>query len=218
MNSRVAYAKLLRLGALVVQTSDAAAVLGQSTSAAAKTLSRLAEAGLVTSVRHGVWWVNGPVDPYRLAPHLTAPLESYLSLHTALQAHGAIEQVPEVFYAVTLARTQRIATVAGTFSLHHLAPEVFGGYDESPAGVRLATVEKALFDYAYLSAGKSRLFTALPELELPRKFRRAELERWLTKIPSLRSRTITQRKLEELLEFSVHGARPAARSRRESTG
>lgn len=130
---------------------------------------------------------------------MTAPFESYLSLQTALQLRGAIEQVPEVFYAVTLARTQRITTVVGTFSLHHLAPEVFGGYDESPAGVRLATVEKALFDYAYLSAGKSRLFTALPELELPRAFRRAELKRWLAKIPSQRSRTITQRELEELL-------------------
>ena len=200
MNSSAAYVSLRRLGSPVVQTSDAAAALGQSTSAAAKTLSRLAEVGLVTAVRHGSWWVDGAVDPYRLVPHLTAPLESYLSLQTALQLHGVVEQIPEVFYAVTLARTQRIVTAAGTFSLHHLAPEVFGGYDESPAGVRLATVEKALFDYAYLSAGKSRLFTALPELELPRRFRRAELKRWLAKIPSLRSRTVTQRKLEALLD------------------
>jgi len=199
MNSSAAYASLRRLGSPVVQTSDAAAALGQSTSAAAKTLSRLAEVGLVTAVRHGSWWVDGTVDPYRLVAHLTAPLESYLSLQTALQLHGVIEQIPEVLYAVTLARTQRIVTAAGTFSLHHVAPEVFGGYDESPAGVRLATVEKALFDYAYLSAGKSRLFTALPELELPRKLRRTELKRWLAQIPSLRSRTITQRKLEELL-------------------
>lgn len=199
MRSDHAYAALLELGAKVIRTSDAAAVLRKSTAAAAKTLARLAEAGLVSPVRHGLWWIDGPIDPYRLTPHLTAPLESYLSLQTALHLRGLIEQIPSVFYAATLARTQRIATHAGTFSFHHLAPEVFGGYEETERGMKLATAEKALFDYAYLSAGRSRLFTSLPELELPRGFRRAELKRWLVKIPSERSRTITQRKLDELL-------------------
>jgi hypothetical protein len=112
---------------------------------------------------------------------------------------GLIEQVPETFYAVSLARTDRIKTRAGTFSIHHVAPELFGGYDETKEGVRLATAEKALFDFAYLSAGRSRLFTSLPELELPRNFKRAELKRWLGKIASARSRTITERKLAEFL-------------------
>lgn len=122
-----------------------------------------------------------------------------LSLHTALQLHGLIEQIPEVVYAVSLGRTQRMQTSAGVFSFHHVAPEVFGGYDENPEGVRLATPEKALFDYAYLSAGRSRRFRALPELELPPGFRRAELERWTARIGSERSRTITRQKLEALL-------------------
>jgi hypothetical protein len=47
--------------------------------------------------------------------------------------------------------------------------------------------------------GRSRLFTSLPELELPRGFRRKELLRWLAKIPSERSRTLTTQKLEKLL-------------------
>jgi hypothetical protein len=68
--------------------------------------------------------------------------------------------------------------------------------------VRLASAEKALFDFAYLSAGRSRLFTALPELELPKTFRRAELKRWLEKVPSVRARSITDRKLHELLSGS----------------
>ncbi len=196
MSSLEAYARLRRLGIPVIDTADAAAALHQSTSAATKTLSRLAQAGLVASVRHGTWWVDGTIDPYRLPEYLTAPLQSYLSLHTALHLRGLIEQIPEVFYAASLARTQRITTGAGTFSIHHLAPEVFGGYEEMPSGIKLATAEKALFDCAYLSAGRSRLFTALPELELPRGFRRGELDRWVEKIPSERSRTITKRKLE----------------------
>ena len=199
MSSRENYATLRRLGADVIQTADAAAALRQSTSAAAKTLSRLAAAGLVSAVRHGTWWIDGPVDPYRLPPYLTAPLESYISLQTALHLHGLIEQIPEVIYAASLARTQRIATRAGSFSIHHLAPQVFGGYEETERGVKLASAEKALFDFAYLSAGRSRLFTALPELELPRGFRRAELKRWISKIPSERSRTITARKLAEIM-------------------
>jgi hypothetical protein len=95
----------------------------------------------------------------------------------------------------------------GSFSFHHLAPEVFGGFEELTNGVKLATPEKALFDFACLSAGKSRLFVALPELELPRKFRRAELNRWVAKIPAERSRTITRRKLDEFLAAADRRAR-----------
>jgi hypothetical protein len=80
-----------------------------------------------------------------------------------------------------------------------VAPEVFGGYEETERGIKLATAEKALFDVAYLSAGRTRLFTALPELELPRGFRRAELKRWISKVSSERSRTITTRKLVAFL-------------------
>jgi predicted transcriptional regulator of viral defense system len=199
MNASEAFAELRRLGVPVIDTADAAAVLHLSTSAAAKTLSRLAKAGLVTAVRQGTWWVDGNVDPYRLPEYLTAPLESYLSMQTALHLHGLIEQVPSIYYAASLARTKRVVTRVATFSIHHLAPEVFGGYEETSSGVKLATPEKALFDFAYLSAGKSRLFTSLPELELPRGFRRKELKRWVAQISSARSRTITQRKLDDFL-------------------
>jgi predicted transcriptional regulator of viral defense system len=198
VSSRDAYSALRKLGATVVSTSDAAALLQQSTSAAAKTLSRLAGAGLIQPVRHGMFWMDGPVDPYRLPQYLTAPLESYVSLQSALHVHGLIDQIPSVYYVVSLARTQRITTRAGTFSVHHVDPVLFGGYVERESGVKLATPEKALFDFAYLSTTRTRLFTALPELELPKPFRRAELRRWLAKISSERLRTITQRKLTEL--------------------
>jgi hypothetical protein len=143
--------------------------------------------------------VNGQVDPYVLPEYLSAPLGSYLSLQTALHLRGLIEQIPDVYYAVSLGRTSRIKTSVGVFSLHHVAPEVFGGYEERASGAKLATAEKALFDFAYLSAGRSRFFTTLPELTLPKNFRRAELKRWLEKIPSERSRTITRNKLDEFL-------------------
>lgn len=200
MNASTALARLQRLGVPVIRTSDARAALEQSTAAASITLSRLAAAGLIAPVRHGVWWIEGEIDPLQLPEYLTAPLQSYVSLQTALHLRGLIEQIPQIIYAVSLARTQRISTRAGTFSIHHVAPEVFGGFEETANGTKLATAEKALFDLAYLSPARSRLFTTLPELELPRSFRKRELRRWLEKIPSTRSRTITAEKLEALLK------------------
>jgi predicted transcriptional regulator of viral defense system len=205
MNSRQAYATLRKLGVPAIRTSDAAAALKLSTPAAAQTLAALAKAELVTPIRQGLFWIDGTVDLDRLPEYLTAPLPSYISLQTALHRRGMIEQIPEVIYAASLARTQRVSTRVGSFSFHHFAPELFGGYDELPNGVKLATAEKALFDVAYLSAGRSRLFAGLPELELPRRFRAAELKRWLAKIPSERSRTIATRKLDEFIA-SAHAS------------
>lgn len=199
MNASDALATLRRLGVPAVDTSDAAAALGLSTAAASQTLSRLAQAGLIKSVRHGTWWLEDALDPLRLPEYLTAPLPSYVSLQTALHRRGLIEQIPQVVYAVSLGRTQRVKTRVGSFSIHHVAPEVFGGFEETERGAKLATAEKALFDVAYLSSGRSRLFTSLPELELPRGFRRRELARWLAKVSSERARTLTEQKLDALL-------------------
>jgi predicted transcriptional regulator of viral defense system len=199
VNAIDALARLRRLGVPVVTTAEAGAALGQRTAAASQTLSRLARAQHVRLVCHGLWWIEGEIDPLRLPEYLTAPLSSYVSLHTALHRRGMIEQIPEVVYAVSLARTQRVTTCAGTISIHHVAPEIFGGFEELASGVELATTEKALFDFAYLSAGRSRLFTSLPELELPRGFRKRELEVWLRRLPAGRARTLAEHKLRMFL-------------------
>jgi predicted transcriptional regulator of viral defense system len=199
MNSREAFARLRRLRIPVIETADAAAALRQSKYAASKTLSRLAESELVTRVRHGMWWIDSNVDPYRLSEYLTAPLPTYLSLQTALHLRGMIEQIPEPFYIVSLARTQDIMTTVGLFSVHHIAAELFGGFEETNEGIRLATPEKALFDLAYLSGGRSRLFAGLPELELPRGFRWKELKRWVDRLPTARRRTQVGRALTRFL-------------------
>jgi predicted transcriptional regulator of viral defense system len=196
VNSREALGRLQRLDLPVIETADAAAALGQSPYAASKTLSRLAASGLLSAVRHGVWWVGPRIDAYRLPEYLTAPLPSYLSLQTALHLHGMIEQIPEVYYAVSLARTQRIATRAGHFSIHHIAPVLYGGFEEAAGGAKIATPEKALFDLAYLSGGSSRLFAGVPELELPPRFRWREVEHWLARVPSRRGRTLAANRIE----------------------
>ncbi|MGH7439830.1 MAG: type IV toxin-antitoxin system AbiEi family antitoxin domain-containing protein [Polyangiaceae bacterium] len=187
----------------MIETADAAAALGQSPYAASKTLSRLAASGLVSAVRHGVWWMGPRIDAYRLHEYLTAPLPSYLSLQTALHLHGMVEQIPETYYAVSLARTQRIATSAGHFSIHHVDPVLYGGFEETPSGAKIASPEKAIFDLAYLSGGATRLFAALPELELPPRFRWREVEHWVGRVPSQRSRTLVGSRIERFLGGQV---------------
>jgi hypothetical protein len=112
---------------------------------------------------------------------------------------GLVEQIPEVFYAVSLARTQRITTSAGAFSIHHVAPELFGGFDETEQGVKLATAEKALFDLAYLSGGRSRLFASVPELEIPATFQWREVRRWIGRVASARARTLVVQWLDRFV-------------------
>ena len=206
MSATEAFARLSRLGSPALRTSDAAAALGLSASAASVTLSRLAKAGLIKRVRSGTWWIGERLDPLRLPEFLTAPLPSYVSLLSALSIHGMIEQLPQITFAVSLARTQRITTSVGVVSVHHIDPELFGGLVALPSGVKVATPEKALFDLAYLSGGRSRRFTSLPELELPPRFRRRELTHWLNRIASVRARTLTSARLDAWLRHSLRAA------------
>jgi len=200
MNAAEALRRLKRLRVPAATTSDASAVLAISVQAASHTMRRLARSGLVTPVRKGLWALADEPDPLALAKYVTAPYPSYLSLQTALYRHGMIEQIPSMIFAVSLARTARIETPLGTYSVHHVQPAFFDGFEAvAESGIKLATPEKALVDFLYLSPTRARLFASLPELELPRGFRRSEARRWAQRIPSKRLGTIVARKLDELL-------------------
>jgi hypothetical protein len=111
-----------------------------------------------------------------------------------------IEQIPSMIFVVSLARSARIETRIGTYSVHHVQPAFFDGFEVLPdSGIKLALAENALVDYLYLSPTRGRLFAALPELELPRGFRRSIARQWARRIPSQRPRTIVSRRLDELL-------------------
>ncbi|MDB4959092.1 MAG: uncharacterized protein JWO36_6661, partial [Myxococcales bacterium] len=163
-------------------------------------LTRLARAGLVRRLRPGLWWLDSQVsNRYALVETLTTPFPSYVSLLTALYLHGMIEQIPSVIYSASLARTQRIRTSDGVFSIHHIAAELFEGFDSRTDGTKLATPEKALFDVAYLSGGRSRLFAHLPELELSATFDPRKLRVWIDRVGSARRRSMVETRLRELL-------------------
>jgi hypothetical protein len=147
-------------------------------------------------LRRGLWSTRESLEPLVLAEYVTAPHLAYVSLQSALRIHGMIEQIPAVVYVVSLARSRRVATTAGTFSVHRVAPEFFGGFEVTArSGAKIATPEKALLDVFYLSGVRSRLFASLPELELPRGFRFEHARAWIRKIPSARLRTVVTRRL-----------------------
>jgi len=200
MNASEALGRLKRLRVPAATTADAAAVLGVSGEAASHTLRRLARSGLVTPLRKGLWALADRPDPLTLAEYVTTPYPSYLSLQTALYQHGMIEQIPSMIFLVSLARSGRVETGLGTYSVHHVQPSFFDGFESLPdSGIKLAAPEKALVDFLYLSPTRSRLFAALPELELPRGFRRSVAREWVGRIPSQRLRTIVARRLDEVL-------------------
>ena len=200
MNASEALGRLRGLRVPAATTSDAAAVLGLSTEAASHTLRRLASSGLLTPVRRGLWALSDQVDPLALAEYVTAPYPSYVSLQTALYRRGMISQIPSSIYLVSLARSDLIGTRVGNYSVHHIRPELFGGFEhDARSGTKLALPEKALFDFLYLSPTRGRLFAALPELELPRGFRQSMVREWMDRISSPRSRTIVARKLEDVM-------------------
>ena len=220
MNAASALAHLRALRKPVVTTAEAALVLRAERSATTHTLKRLATAGLLKRIRHGLWTTDPNLDPLLLPEYLTAPFPSYVSFQSALFFRGMVSQIPSVIYVASLAQTRTVRTSLGTYSIHRLAPSFFGGYDTvKSSGVRLATPEKALLDTLYLAPARSRLFAHLPEVELPKHFDRDQIRYWVRRIPAgLRRKSVEQRLDAVLLSQRRRQGRPARRSRLRARG
>ena len=205
-----AYSDLVRMGKPILTTEDASVRLGVSPSGATRVLTRLATAGLAKRVFRGLWTIDMKADPLAIPEHLTAPFPAYVSLQSALYLQGLISQIPQITYVASLAPTRRVKTSMGTYSIHRLAPEYFGGYrTAADSGVRLATPEKALMDVLYLGNARSRLFADLPELALPGNFSEKEARRWVERIRDPSRRTMVRARLDEILRKQDRGRRGA---------
>jgi len=85
-------------------------------------------------------------------------------------------------------------------SIHHVKPSFFGGFEvNARTGIAMATPEKVLVDFLYLSPTCSRLFAALPELELPKGFRRSLALKFTRLIDFACRRKVVVERLDELL-------------------
>lgn len=94
-------------------------------------LPKLADDGLVTRVRRGLWAVSGHPDfsPYAVVPHLFEEEDAgYVSFFTALHLHGMIEQIPQLIEVATRINKKSLDTPFGTYQFHQLQPELYDGW------------------------------------------------------------------------------------------
>jgi predicted transcriptional regulator of viral defense system len=195
--------KLLEMNVPVFQTSDAAAWLNIDSAHASKLLSRLSLSGHLVHLRRSLWAFKDTVEPLALPVYLTDPFPSYVSLQSALYNHDMISQIPTVTYAVSIDRTKTYDTPLGVVSVHHVHPSFFFGFETIGKSIaKMATPEKALIDFLYLSPAKSNLFRALPELELPKGFSAKRADKIISQIRSARRKNLVRRLFEETLQMS----------------
>jgi len=199
MNAVRALEILRKLDRPMIRTGQAAAVLGISVSNASHLLASLQDAGSALRISPGRWSMAPQPSPYLVASWLTDPYPSYVSLFTGLWRRGVITQIPRTIYVVSLANTKTLKTPVGTYSIHRLPPELFGGYEER-SGERMATPEKAVFDTLYLARARGKRFSHLTEVDLPANFRDEVLSEWAAKVQDPRVRSFVQARIVEFLE------------------
>lgn len=199
MNLLEADTKLKKFGCPCLATRDVAALLNVTTVYASNILKRLAKVGRVTRLGRGRWLIGESIDPFVIPEALTNPAPAYISLQSALYHHGMINQIPSVVYAISLARTAYHKNPLGEFSIHHLGPEFFFGFELlGKSMIKMATPEKALIDHLYLSFGRSHLPQALPEVDLTSSFSRTAAKRIIRRIPLRAKRVAVMRRFEEM--------------------
>lgn len=196
MKGPEALSVLRQAGRPFFSTQEASLMLGVSPDSASHLLRRLADGGLLGFVRQGHWSLDSTPRPLAYAGWIASPMASYVSLYTALRQHGLIQQIPSTIYVVSLAKTQQISTAIGEYSVHQIAPPLFGGYVDAGGFLR-ATAEKALFDTLYLSRARSGQFAGLTEVELPDGFDRAEVMAWTNRIEDAGARTRVQAEIAQ---------------------
>jgi len=203
MNQVEALARIEALGQSVFQTKDVAAAVGVTRTNANKIATRLAASGFLIRLARGRWMLSRNRNKLLVPEELTAPYPAYISLQTALYYHGIVSQIPSVTYAASLAKTRRYETPVGTFSIHHIAPDFFFGFERDRANVSIAVPEKALLDVLYLSQTKTRLFVTLPEVDLPKSFSWQKAAKFVRAIRSRARQRAVEEKIAQLKRQTI---------------
>jgi predicted transcriptional regulator of viral defense system len=200
------YARLKELEIAVFRTHDLMAYLHVSKVNASTILARLENAGQLIRIKRGLWVFPEKIDPVALTEYLTDPFPCYVSLQSALYFHGMISQIPEAVYAISPARARIYRTKLGAFSIHHVDPSFFFGFEAMyPSGLKMATPEKALLDFLYLSPAKSNLFQSLPELEFPKTFSIKTARQMIEQAGHSRRTTFLKKRFDNFIRITNRG-------------
>jgi predicted transcriptional regulator of viral defense system len=205
MNQIEALQRLRTLATPAVESRDVAALLQVSASNATTILRRLAAEGIIIHLSRGRWLVDQKIDRLALPELISAPAPAYISLQSALFHHGLIEQIPSILYAVTPGRPRRLRTPIVMISFHRMPPELFQGFELSSASdAKIAIPEKALFDLIYLAPGRSRVFSRLPELTIPRRFQWQRLKEYTELVKSSGRRAFISDRIKAIRSTPSH--------------
>ncbi len=181
--ARVIWTEVLPLSP-VFSSAEVVARTRMALSNVSRDLAALAADGLVTRIRRGLWCVPSHPDfsPYAVVPRLCgAPHDGYVSLLSALNLHGMIDQIPRAVHVATRKQRPPLRTPVATYEFFKIQAELFGGAERyrRTGDFDIATPEKALFDTLYLAARKGRRFASLPEIELPPGFAASKVRHWI---------------------------------------
>lgn len=193
------YQQIIAIGLPAFRTEDVAVLSKISNQHASQLLRRLSKTKHVIQIKRGTWILSDKIEPLILPYFLTMPAPSYISLQSALSFHGMIMQIPEIVYAISIARTRTYQTPIATISLHHVTPKMMFGYEEISPYINMASPEKAIVDFCYLHQAKSRKFVKLPEFELPKNFDIKRMHRYIAMIPYQKRRQKVQALVDMLL-------------------
>lgn len=147
----------LRSGKRLYRLGELARLAGHSEPTARRAVHRLIERGWLARVGKGLYanmlGAEGPPTVEDAAGILYPP--AYISLSSALHAHGIVEQAPHVLTCVTTNKTKRFETGLGEIRYRHIKPDLFFGYTLE-RGIPRARPEKAALDLVYLELQTGR--------------------------------------------------------------
>jgi hypothetical protein len=147
----------LRSAKALFRLGELARLAGHSEQAARQAAHRLVRRGWLTRVGKGLYAnmlrPEGPPTAEEAASVLYPP--EYISLSSALFAHGIADQAPHVLTCVTTNKTKRFRTGLGEIVYQHIKPPLFFGYSLEQ-GIAMARPEKAALDFVYLELQNGR--------------------------------------------------------------
>jgi predicted transcriptional regulator of viral defense system len=112
---------------------------------------------------------------------------SYISLESALSFYGMIPEYPYAITAVTTNKTKKLKTKYGVFLYRKIKTDLFFGFKTlsyDNFSYRIATLEKALFDFIYFNQRQIKDSSYFEEMRLnfPKDFLWKKFLSWLSLI------------------------------------